>query len=71
MEKGAKINPLNDDDDYQIHMAAAQGHLDIVKCLLSKGADMRSSANGWTVLHEAAQDGQLESSVLWRRRGLM
>ena len=42
-------------------MAAAYGHLYVVRYLLCKGADMRSSANGWTVLHEAAQDGQLET----------
>ena len=46
---------------HPIHVAAAEGHLDIVKCFVSLGEDVNvEDSEGWRPIHSAAQEGQLE-----------
>ncbi len=41
--------------------AAVSGHLDVVKYLVEKGADVKAADNdGWTPLHWAAELGLLD-----------
>lgn len=56
--------------DSVLMSAAAEGHLEIARLLLDRGADMNIS-NGWgrTVLYEAAEEGQPEMVRLLVRRG--
>eukprot|EP01103_Thecamoeba_quadrilineata_P019907 TRINITY_DN828_c0_g1_i1.p1 TRINITY_DN828_c0_g1~~TRINITY_DN828_c0_g1_i1.p1 ORF type:complete len:368 (+),score=68.03 TRINITY_DN828_c0_g1_i1:58-1161(+) len=43
-----------------LHIAASEGHIDIVRYLISSGESVNvASAEGWTPLHEAASEGHL------------
>eukprot|EP01103_Thecamoeba_quadrilineata_P019908 TRINITY_DN828_c0_g2_i1.p1 TRINITY_DN828_c0_g2~~TRINITY_DN828_c0_g2_i1.p1 ORF type:complete len:386 (+),score=79.18 TRINITY_DN828_c0_g2_i1:35-1159(+) len=43
-----------------LHIAASEGHIDIVRYLISTGESVNvASAEGWTPLHEAASEGHL------------
>lgn len=43
-----------------LHSASSNGHLDVVKLLIEKGADPKDiNKDGWTSLHAAAQNGRL------------
>lgn len=44
-----------------LHTASANGHIEVVKLLLEKGADMTvANNNGWTPLHVALAKGYKE-----------
>lgn len=44
-----------------LHWAAADGHLDIVRLLIQRGAEINAThVAGYTALHEAAQRGHYD-----------
>jgi ankyrin repeat protein len=54
--KGLDWGPMHIDKDWtNLHTAAFQGHVDVVKYLLSKGANIYTRCTGLTALHFAAQ----------------
>ena len=61
VEGGADIDATDNEGGSPLSLSAQQGHLDIVCIFCPEGADMRSSTNGWTVLHKAAYEGHLET----------
>jgi len=55
-------NSFNQDQRTWLHIAAAEGYVDLVKFLLSSSDNCdinATSATGWTPLHEAANEGHL------------
>ncbi|CAK9253192.1 unnamed protein product, partial [Sphagnum jensenii] len=47
--------------DTPLHRAAEKGHLDVVKYLVEKGADVKAANKyGYTPLHWAASSGKLD-----------
>jgi ankyrin repeat protein len=60
LKTGINVN-CSDNGYNALHVAAENGHLDIVKGLISSGADVNIAANnGFTALHFAAQNGHLD-----------
>ncbi|QNP48374.1 ankyrin repeat domain-containing protein [Diaphorobacter aerolatus] len=51
---------LNSDEGYAIRVAAANGHLPLVRYLADSGANLNLHAFGNTALTQAAEDGHLE-----------
>ena len=44
-----------------LYLAARKGHIEVLKLLLDKGADISvANADGWTPLNAAASSGHLE-----------
>jgi hypothetical protein len=74
ISNGAKLDAKNDKEETALHFAARFGHVDVVKMLLAKGANVNMKSKGrsksslpdakfnigWTALHEAAEHGELE-----------
>ena len=53
-----------------LHIAAAEGHLEIVKLLIAKGAEINKfSNNGLTALHFASANGYIDTAQLLLRNG--
>ena len=64
VEKDPKIVNAKDKEDGQtpLHWVATQGHCEIVKYLIEKGADVNAKDEYcWTPLHWATQEKQLEA----------
>lgn len=56
------INSINPDGQTPVHIAAAQGHVDVLKFCISIGGNTEIlDCNGWTPLHFAAAEGHLEA----------
>lgn len=55
-----------------LHLAASEGHLDIVKWILTKHSDMidLQDRNGWTPLHCAAHNAHLEVCMVLLKKGI-
>ena len=54
------VDEVDDNGQTPVHIAAAEGHLLILKFLLRKGGEPnREDNNGWTALHCAAAGGHL------------
>ena len=54
LETGA--NPQEENDDYSLHLAASDGHADVVAILLEAGANpQKKDAFGSTALHLAVR----------------
>ena len=62
---GAAVNAPNDLGYTALHLAIQEGHTDIARLLIEKGADLNvKHSNGWTALHFAVQKGHKEIVVL-------
>ena len=61
-KKGLDVNSRDLDHGYTaLHLAAGMGHLQVVQCLVSSGADVNmKNKYGYTALHEAAREGHLQ-----------
>jgi uncharacterized protein len=65
LNKGAEVNArsTNAMENMPLHAAAAGRHADVVKLLIDHGASANARQHGgWTPLHAAAQNGDLESA---------
>ena len=60
MKKGTDINTRNKYRQTPLHLAATGGHIEIVRLLLEKGADINARDIKGTPLHWAASRGHLE-----------
>jgi len=55
------VNAKDNQAQTLIHWAVKFGHLEVVRRLISAGADVNAKSNsGWTPIHEAAENGHLE-----------
>ena len=62
VELSANIQVKNDDGDMPLHLAAANGHVDVLKTLLQLSADIQAkAADGSTPLHMAAACSHVET----------
>ncbi|KAK8754971.1 hypothetical protein V5799_002326 [Amblyomma americanum] len=53
-----------------LHLAARNGHTNVLRCLLAAGADINRSTLRGTALHEAAMHGKLEAVRLLLQSGI-
>jgi serine/threonine-protein phosphatase 6 regulatory ankyrin repeat subunit B len=56
----AKINAANELGRTSLYLASKKGHLEVVKLLLEKGANINAANKSGTPLDEAFQMGYLE-----------
>ncbi len=64
---GADVKAADEDGEVPLHLAAGQGHREIVTKLLNKGADVKvTNKSGSTPLHYAAANGHREVVASWR-----
>ena len=70
LEAGADIDARYEDGRTPLHVAAIEGHSDIITTLLAAGANARLKANGGlTPLDMIEEDSPLyKSSIWWRLR---
>jgi ankyrin repeat protein len=67
---GAGANAQEDDHRTPLHLAAAQGHRELVQTLLGHGVDANAVARGdRTPLHEASARGHVDIVRLLIRHG--
>lgn len=63
MNHGLKVNDKDFDGTTPLHLAASNGHVDVITWLLDNGALVLSDALGGTPLHDAAEHGQLQVGI--------
>ncbi|CAN8002658.1 unnamed protein product [Ixodes hexagonus] len=56
----SRQDQLDNERSTCLHLAARNGHTDIIRCLLAAGVDINRSTLRGTALHEAAMHGKLE-----------
>jgi ankyrin repeat protein len=71
LEGGADVQRGNSDGYNALHEAANNGHLDVCRLLLDKGAEMNRIGGGYkeTALHRAARHGRMSVLQLLVGRG--
>jgi ankyrin repeat protein len=57
LESGADAEMLDSYDENALYMASHRGCVDIVRLLISHGADPNEECGGWTPLHAASEHG--------------
>lgn len=64
------VNIRNKDGMTPLHRASVKGHVDIVRLLINKGADIEATdGRGWTPLHIAAMKGHAQIVELLTQSG--
>ncbi|KAK8126836.1 uncharacterized protein PG998_002595 [Apiospora kogelbergensis] len=64
------VNVKDSSGESSLHLASARGHLEVVKLLVEKHADVKALDNGgWTPLHKASRNGRLEVAKLLIEEG--
>ena len=58
--KKLDVNDRDFDSDTALHFAAGQGHTEVVEWLLQHGGKMTRDSTGGTLLHTAAEQGNIE-----------
>jgi len=66
VEQGADMDKVDRYGNTPLHYAANAGHLEVTRYLLEQGADRVKASNygGWTPLHDAVLNNQLETAKL-------
>jgi ankyrin repeat protein len=54
------VNSADNNGETPVMWAVDEGHIDAVKLLSGRGADLSGTNNGWTLLHFASREGNLE-----------
>ncbi|KAK8074521.1 ankyrin repeat protein [Apiospora hydei] len=64
------VNVKDSTGQTSLHLASAEGHKEVAKLLIEKGADVKAAANdGWTPLHWASSRGYEEVATLLIEKG--
>ncbi len=69
LEHGADVNAAMPDGSTALLTAAAGGHCQVAEALLKAGADVNGSAQGWTPLHFAVDNQDVDSVKLFLDAG--
>ncbi len=63
-------NSVDAEKQTPLHWASGKGHVEVVKLLLEKGADLiAANSSGWTPLHWASENGHVEVVKLLLENG--
>lgn len=58
---GAEVSFRDENGLTPIHLAAKNGHVDLIKALKDAGADVSAQTeDGWTPMHLAAENGHVD-----------
>lgn len=71
IREGVDVNEADDYGSTMLHAAAEQGHTEVVRLLLSKGADVRPNERGSTPLDRAASGGHADIVRLFFKQGVL
>jgi ankyrin repeat protein len=62
MQVGGSVDPLNNKSETPLHLAAEEGHIEVVRYLIEKGADVAAKADRSELppLHQAARHNHVD-----------
>jgi ankyrin repeat protein len=65
LDKGAKVDPLDNSKNTPLHLAAVNGHLPVVKLLVTKGADVYRKNNASDTPRDKAWGNGKKNVARW------